>query len=361
MGLSPSVTATVPTSGGRSALAVHGTLYRWWQAKYPQGIWAYQNSCKALQCLATSKGKRTRQTRHCNANDRYRTRSISAPTAAPLCPAPDIGGGRVLQESQTLHLLLIALAYRPGGQLRPWMSTVAVVLARCRRCFTVAVFMRPSVARNAARARTRRSLGPSAPAAQQDRRHHGDLHRSALGSNPRRTKEARAVARRVRACQMPLAATTARSWPSSQCKWSHRSVAVPRPLGRRIIVPMVISTAHMTARMSSSCVSSWARTPPPLVAIITEGTPVTKMPIATPASRVRWPSGSAGGVGSFRDTTARLASAWAAICWSTRSATCLSTRSRNDSNDCVTVTAVTVGCWCRSSGYGCVEMRLPRS
>ena len=29
------------------------------------------NSCKALQCLATSQVKRTRQARHCNANDRY--------------------------------------------------------------------------------------------------------------------------------------------------------------------------------------------------------------------------------------------------------------------------------------------------
>jgi hypothetical protein len=32
----------------------------------------YQDPCKALQCLATSQVMRTRQARHCNANDRLR-------------------------------------------------------------------------------------------------------------------------------------------------------------------------------------------------------------------------------------------------------------------------------------------------
>ena len=35
----------------------------------------YQDPCKALQCLATSQVMRTRQARHCNANDRLRNTS----------------------------------------------------------------------------------------------------------------------------------------------------------------------------------------------------------------------------------------------------------------------------------------------
>jgi hypothetical protein len=47
------------------------TSYRWRQAGHPQGIWVYQDPCKALQRLVTKDRMRTPQVRQSNANDRY--------------------------------------------------------------------------------------------------------------------------------------------------------------------------------------------------------------------------------------------------------------------------------------------------
>src|SRR5215471_13233268 len=95
--------------------------------------------------------------------------------------------------------------------------------------------------------------------------------------------------------------------------------------------PIAATTANRTAMTTRSCVSSFARTLPPLAATMTEGTPVTKMPIAIPVSRVRRLLDCAGRASSSGDAALTCVPTRAATSRSTRSAIRLSTRSRNDS------------------------------
>ena len=66
--------------GRRSALVAHDDALPLAAGEVPAGnlgVYQDQDPCKALQCLATSQVKRTRQARHCKANDPSRPRHYS--------------------------------------------------------------------------------------------------------------------------------------------------------------------------------------------------------------------------------------------------------------------------------------------